>query len=45
LDAITAVINPVQSNYLYYLSDKDGVMHYARTHAEHLVNRARYLGK
>ncbi len=45
LDAITATITPAPTKYLYYLSDKDGVMHYATTHEEHLVNRAKYLGK
>ena len=45
LDAITAALNPTPSNYLYYLSDKEGIMHYATTHEEHLINRAKYLGK
>lgn len=45
LDAITAAITPAETKYLYYLSDKDGEMHYATTHEEHLVNRAKYLGK
>ncbi len=45
LDAITAAMMPAPTNYLYYLSDKDGVMHYAITHEEHLANRAKYLGK
>ncbi len=45
LDAITAALNPAPSQYLYYLSDKDGIMHYAVTHEQHLINRARYLGK
>jgi len=45
LDAIDAVIRPIPSAYLYYLSDKNGVMHYAVTHQEHLINRAKYLQK
>lgn len=45
LDAILAAITPTESNYLYYLSDSDGEMHYAVTHSQHLVNRAKYLGK
>ncbi|MDO8620656.1 MAG: endolytic transglycosylase MltG [bacterium] len=45
LDAITATITPTPTKYLYYLSDKDGVMHYAITHEEHLRNREKYLGK
>ncbi len=43
LDALRASVTPIDTPYLYYLSDKDGNMHYAKTHDEHLVNRARYL--
>lgn len=45
LDAIRAAITPITTPYWYYLSDKDGEMHYAITHDEHLINRARYLNK
>ena len=45
LDAITAAITPTPSNFMYYLTDPEGDIHYATTHAEHLVNRAKYLGK
>lgn len=45
LDAVEAALAPTSSKYLYYLTDKEGQMRYATTHAEHLVNRARYLGK
>lgn len=45
LDAIEAALAPTPSKYLYYLTDKEGQMRYATTHAEHLVNRAKYLGK
>ena len=45
LDAITAAITPTPSNFLYYLTDLAGQIHYAATHAEHLINRAKYLGK
>lgn len=41
--AIRAAIEPTKSTYLYYLSDKDGVMHYAKTFAEHVANKAKYL--
>ena len=44
-DAISASVHPNKTVYLYYLTDSEGVMHYARTHAEHLTNRAKYLGK
>lgn len=43
LDSLTAVIHPTVSNYLYYLTDKNGVMHYATTYAEHLANQQKYL--
>ncbi len=45
LDAISAAITPTSSEYLYYLTDKEGLLHYAKTHEQHLVNRAKYLGK
>jgi UPF0755 protein len=43
LAAITAAIHPVSSPYLYYLHDKTGQIHYARTYAEHKKNIALYL--
>ncbi len=43
LSAIRAAITPVPSPYLYYLSDKDNVMHYAKTFEEHKVNKTKYL--
>ncbi|HEY9583252.1 MAG TPA: endolytic transglycosylase MltG [Candidatus Paceibacterota bacterium] len=42
LDAINAVRNPEESKYLYYLSDKSSVIHYARNFEEHKANRDRY---
>ena len=42
LDAIDAVRNPTSSKYLYYLSDKEGITHYAVTFEEHKRNRERY---
>ena len=41
--AIEAAIHPVVSNYLYYLHDKNGVIHYAKTFAEHKHNKKLYL--
>jgi UPF0755 protein len=43
LDALTAAIHPVASKYLYFLSDKDGIVHYATTFAEHQKNVKKYL--
>lgn len=43
LDAIEAALNPTPSDYLYYLTDKNGVMHYAQTYAAQLTNEKKYL--
>lgn len=43
LDAIVSAIEPQSSPYLYYLSDKSGVMHYAKTFEEHKANKQKYL--
>jgi UPF0755 protein len=43
LDAIISAIEPQASPYLYYLSDKSGVMHYAKTFEEHKANKQKYL--
>ena len=43
LDAILSTITPTDSPYLYYLSDKGGNMHYARTFDGHLENKEKYL--
>ncbi|MBP6884739.1 MAG: endolytic transglycosylase MltG [Candidatus Pacebacteria bacterium] len=43
LPAIMASINPTETDYLYYLHDKRGNIHYAKTYKEHLANIARYL--
>lgn len=42
LDAIDAAKNPEDSPYWYYLSDKKGTIHFAKTFEEHKQNRARY---
>ncbi len=43
LDSLDAVVNPTKTGYLYYLTGKDGQMHYATTYAQHLANQAKYL--
>ncbi len=43
LEAIKAAIYPQQTDYLYFLTDKDGHVHYARTYAEHIKNKNKYL--
>ncbi|MFA5736810.1 MAG: endolytic transglycosylase MltG [Candidatus Paceibacterota bacterium] len=41
-DAILAAIQPEESDYWFYLSDHDGIMHYAETFDEHKLNRKKY---
>lgn len=41
--AIESAVSPTSSPYVYYLSGKDGVMHYAKTFDEHKANKAKYL--
>lgn len=42
IDVLQAVINPAKTDYLYYLSDKLGHNHYAKTLEEHNANIRRY---
>ncbi len=45
LDSIKAALNPIKSDYLYYLSDsKTKKTIYSKTLEEHIDNRAKYLG-
>lgn len=41
-DAILAAINPEESDYWFYLSDKEGLIHYAKNFDEHKANRKKY---
>lgn len=43
LESIDAVLYPTKTDYLYYLTDKDGLMHYATTYAAHQANQRKYL--
>jgi UPF0755 protein len=43
LASIDAAIHPTKTKYLYYLTDKDGVMHYATTYVAHQANQQKYL--
>lgn len=43
LEAIKAALSPAKTDYLYYLHDKNGSIHYAKTYAEHQKNIAKYL--
>jgi len=44
LESIDAVFHSTDSDYLYFLSDKDGNLHFAKTYEEHLQNRTQYIG-
>ncbi|MCH8049922.1 endolytic transglycosylase MltG [Patescibacteria group bacterium] len=43
LDSILAAVTPTKSDYLYYLHDREGGVHYAETFDEHKDNKTRYL--
>lgn len=43
LDSVRAAVSPIKTSYLYFLTDKDGNMHYAKTYEEHLKNKENYL--
>jgi UPF0755 protein len=43
VETLTAVLHPTETKYVYYLSDKNGVIHYATTYAEQQANEAKYL--
>lgn len=43
LVAIEAALNPPHTDYLYYLSDSDGKLHFAQTLEEHNANIQKYL--
>lgn len=43
IESIDAALHPTKTDYLYYLSGNDGLMHYATTYAGHQANRAKYL--
>lgn len=43
LESIKSALKPTPNNYWYYLSDKDGGMHYAGTYEEHKENINKYL--
>ena len=43
LNSIIAVIEPIESDYFYYLSDRSGNMYYAIDFEEHKRNKALYM--
>lgn len=45
LVSIEAAIHPTSTAYFYFLTDKDGNPHYAKTFDEHKINKAKYLNR
>lgn len=45
LSSLQAAVYPEDMGYLYYIHDSGGVIHYAKTLAEHNLNINKYLGK
>ena len=45
LSSIQAAVNPVESDYWYYIHDTNGNIHYARSLEEHNQNIKDFLGK
>lgn len=43
LDSMRAVAHPATTDYLYFLADKQGNVHYAKTAEEHVANVKKYL--
>jgi UPF0755 protein len=43
LEAISAVLNPAETECLYYLHDSSGQIHCAKTYEEHKLNVEKYL--
>jgi UPF0755 protein len=43
IEAIKAALNPQPSDYLYYLTTKDGITIFSKTSAEHEAARRKYL--
>jgi len=43
LESIEAAIYPVESEFWYYLSAKDGTTIFSRNYGDHLINKAKYI--
>jgi UPF0755 protein len=43
LEALEAAVSPIETDALFYLHGRDGLLYLARTYDEHLTNRYRYL--
>lgn len=45
LDSIKAAMNPASSNFVYYVNDKTGRLHFAETLSQHNANIEKYLNR
>lgn len=43
LVSLAAVLNPIETEYLYYITGNEGQMYYAKTFNEHKINIKKYL--
>ncbi|MCC2630509.1 MAG: aminodeoxychorismate lyase, protein [Candidatus Paceibacter sp.] len=43
MDSILATVTPIETEYLFFLTDDNGTMHYAETFEEHSENVEKYL--
>lgn len=43
INALDAAINPIKTNYLYYLTGRDGKMYYSETFDQHVRYKLKYL--
>lgn len=43
IGAISAALNPAQSDYYFYIHDTTGEVHFAKTNSEHNANVSKYL--
>jgi UPF0755 protein len=43
LGSIRATVNPIETTYYFYLSEKNGTTHFSRTLEEHVVLKNKYL--
>lgn len=44
IEAILDAVTPIYTDYVYYLSSRDGTMYYSVTYDQHLENKAKYIG-
>ncbi|HJB79271.1 MAG TPA: endolytic transglycosylase MltG [Candidatus Nosocomiicoccus stercorigallinarum] len=42
-ESVQSILNPANTDYFYFLADKDGNNHFAETYEEHQKNREKYI--